>query len=81
VPLLSLLALGSLGTGIAYVLSTVASGKLGATRASAAIFITSPVALLLGVLLLHERIEPISILGALTCIAGALLIRRPEKAR
>ncbi len=77
-PLLSLLALGSLGTGIAYVLSTVASGKLGATRASAAIFITSPVALLLGVVVLHERIAAISILGALTCIAGALLIRRQD---
>ncbi len=80
-PVLSLLALGSLGTGIAYVLSTVASGKLGATRASAAIFITSPVALLLGMLVLHERIAAISILGALTCIAGALLIRRQDAKR
>ena len=77
-PVLSLLALGSLGTGIAYVLSTVASGKFGATRASAAIFITSPVALLLGVLLLHERIEAVSIVGALACIGGALLIRRQD---
>lgn len=77
-PFLSLLALGSLGTGIAYVLSTVASGKFGATRASAAIFITSPVALLLGVLVLHERIEAVSIVGAMACIAGALLIRRQD---
>ena len=77
-PFLSLLALGALGTGIAYVLSTVAAGRLGATRASAAIFITSPVALLLGVAFLHERVAPISILGAITCIAGALIIRRPD---
>jgi drug/metabolite transporter (DMT)-like permease len=81
VPVLSLLALGALGTGIAYVLGTVASGRLGATRASSAIFITSPVALLLGMLLLHEQIATISIVGALTCIAGALLIRRPERVR
>jgi drug/metabolite transporter (DMT)-like permease len=80
-PLLSLIALGSLGTGIAYVLGTVASGKLGATRASSAIFITSPVALLLGMLVLHERVELVSIVGALTCIAGALLIRRPDAVR
>lgn len=81
VPFLSLVALGALGTGIAYVLSTTAAGRLGATRASSAIFITSPVALLLGVVLLHERIALISIVGALLCIAGALIIRRPERAR
>jgi drug/metabolite transporter (DMT)-like permease len=81
VPFLSLVALGALGTGIAYVLSTTAAGRFGATRASSAIFITSPVALLLGVVLLHERIALISIVGALLCIAGALLIRRPERAR
>ena len=76
VPLLSLLALGSLGTGVAYVLSTVAAGRLGATRASSSIFITSPVALVLGALVLHERIDAISILGAVVCIVGALIIRR-----
>jgi drug/metabolite transporter (DMT)-like permease len=81
VPFLSLVALGALGTGIAYVLSTTAAGRLGATRASSAIFITSPVALLLGVVLLHERIALISLVGALLCIAGALIIRRPEPTR
>lgn len=74
----SLAALGALGTGIAYVLGTVAAGRLGAARASSSIFITSPVALLLGVVLLKEQVSLLSILGAITCVAGAVIIRRPS---
>jgi drug/metabolite transporter (DMT)-like permease len=75
-PLFSLLALGSLGTGIAYVLGTIAAGRLGATRASASIFITAPVALMLGAAVLHEHVDRVSIIGAVVCILGALIIRR-----
>lgn len=77
-PLVSLLTLGMLGTGIAYVIGTVAAGRLGAARASASIFITAPVALLLGMLVLHEHVAALSIVGAITCIAGAMIIRRPD---
>ncbi|WP_337169905.1 DMT family transporter [Gemmatimonas aurantiaca] len=77
-PLVSLLTLGMLGTGIAYVIGTVAAGRLGAARASASIFITAPVALLLGMLVLHEHVAVLSIVGAITCIAGAMIIRRPD---
>jgi len=38
-PLLSLVALGMLGTGVAYVLITMAAGRVGATRASATAFL------------------------------------------
>ena len=48
-PLLSLLALGALGTGVAHVVITTASGRLGAARASATAFLIPPVALVLGV--------------------------------
>jgi drug/metabolite transporter (DMT)-like permease len=78
VPLLSLLALGALGTGAAYVMAAAASGRLGATRASASIFITAPVAMLLGAIFLDEAISFSAVLGAATCIAGAALIRRAE---
>lgn len=37
--LLSLLALGIFGTGIAYILLAVAAGRIGATRASASTFL------------------------------------------
>ncbi len=80
-PLLSLVTLGVFGTGIAYVIGTVAAGRLGAARASASIFITAPVALLLGVVVLHEHVAPLSIVGAITCIVGAMIIRRPDAVR
>jgi drug/metabolite transporter (DMT)-like permease len=77
-PLLSLLTLGALGTGAAYVLAAAGAGRLGATRASASIFIATPVAMLLGAMVLHERVSPISMLGAAICIGGAVMLRRAD---
>jgi drug/metabolite transporter (DMT)-like permease len=78
-PLLSLVALGALGTGLAYVLVTVAAGRVGPTRASATAFLIPPVALALGVLVRGEQVAPVSIVGAGVCVAGAWLIRRARK--
>lgn len=79
-PLLSLLALGAFGTAIAHVMMTVAAGRLGAARASAATFIMPPVALLLGVLIRREQVQLLSILGGAVCLAGAWLMNRPRLA-
>jgi drug/metabolite transporter (DMT)-like permease len=76
IPLLSLLALGALGTGVAHVVMATASGRLGATRASATAFLIPPVALLLGVLLRHERVALLAVIGGAACVAGAWLMRR-----
>ena len=76
VPLLSLLVLGALGTGVAYVLLTVAVGRLGATRASATNFLIPPVALVLGVAVRGERVALLSVTGAAVCVAGAWLMHR-----
>lgn len=75
-PLLSLFALGALGTGVAYVLLTVATGRIGATRASATNFLIPPVALLLGVSVRGEHVPLLSVLGAGVCVAGAWLMHR-----
>jgi drug/metabolite transporter (DMT)-like permease len=75
-PLLSLLALGALGTGVAYVVLSVAAGRLGATRASATTFIMPPVALALGVLVRGEHVAWLSVAGGITCVAGAAIMRR-----
>jgi drug/metabolite transporter (DMT)-like permease len=80
-PLLSLLALGALGTGVAYVLIAVAAGRVGATRAASTTFLIPPVALVLGVLVRHEHVAPLSIFGGAVCVAGAWLIRRAQMAR
>jgi drug/metabolite transporter (DMT)-like permease len=77
-PLLALLALGALGTGLAQVLVTVAAGRLGTTRASATTFLIPPVALVLGVLVRDERVALLSVIGGAACVAGAWIIRRAQ---
>jgi drug/metabolite transporter (DMT)-like permease len=77
-PALSILALGVLGTGVAYNLMAVAAGRFGATRASATTFLIPGVALLLGVLVRDERVAAISVVGGAVCVAGAWLIHRAQ---
>lgn len=77
-PVLSLLALGALGTGAAFILATTLAGRVGATRASAMGFLIPPVALALGVLVRGESVAPLAILGAAICVAGAELMRRAQ---
>jgi drug/metabolite transporter (DMT)-like permease len=77
-PLLALLALGALGTGMAYVLMAVAAGRLGSMRASATIFLIPPVALVLGVVVRGERVKLLSVFGCAVCVAGAWLMRRAQ---
>ena len=80
--LLSMLALGAFGTAIANVIMTVATGRLGATRASATVFLIPVVALMLGVMIRGEHVAPLSVVGAAVCLAGAWLIRpRPAIVR
>ena len=75
-PVLSLLALGALGTGVAHAVMAVAAGKLGATRASGTTFLIPVVALALGVLVRHERVTLLAILGSIACLGGAWFMRR-----
>ncbi|HEX2249044.1 MAG TPA: DMT family transporter, partial [Gemmatimonadales bacterium] len=75
-PLLSLLALGVLGTGVAYVLITIAAGRVGSTKASATAFLIPPVALVLGVVIRNERVTAMAMIGAAICVAGAWLVNR-----
>jgi drug/metabolite transporter (DMT)-like permease len=77
-PLLSLVALGVLGTGVAYVLTVMAAGRVGATKASATAFLIPPVALLLGVVVRGEHVAGMSVLGGVVCLVGAWLMRRAQ---
>ena len=80
----SLVALGALGTGVAYAMLATAAGRMDATRAAANNFIIPVVSLLLGVGIRHEHVNSLSIVGAGVCLTGAWLIRpsslRPEGA-
>lgn len=80
-PVCALVALGALGTGVAFVLLTTAIGRVGATRASATTFLMPPVALLAGVVWNGEHVAPLSILGSAVCLLGAWFLqpRRDRK--
>jgi drug/metabolite transporter (DMT)-like permease/quercetin dioxygenase-like cupin family protein len=74
-PLCALLALGALGTGAAHALMAAAAGRFGATRASGTTFLIPPVALVLGVLVRHEKVALLPVLGSVACVGGAWLMR------
>jgi len=78
-PVFSLLALGAFGTGAAFVLLTMATGRVGATRASAAAFLMPPVALLLGLVVRSEQVATLSVVGSAICVAGAWMVRPQSK--
>ena len=78
VPFMSLLALGTFGTGAAFVLLATAAGRVGATRASSTAFLIPPVALLLGVTVRGEHVAVLSICGSAVCVAGAWFMRRTQ---
>lgn len=78
-PAEALVALGVGGTGLAYVMTATAAGRMGAT-ASATNFHVPVVALALGVGLRHEHVLWVSIAGAAVCLAGAWLIRQARVA-
>jgi drug/metabolite transporter (DMT)-like permease len=80
-PITALLALGALGTGVAYAVMSVAAGRLGATRASGTTFLIPAVALVLGVVVRGEKVALLSVAGSVTCVGGAWLMRRAHNLR
>lgn len=78
--LLAVAAVGVLGTGIAFVLMGRLVGRVGPTRASIVGYLIPIVALLLGVLIRGDDVEPIAVLGIALVIVGAYLASRREVA-
>ncbi|MFC6356086.1 DMT family transporter [Luethyella okanaganae] len=72
----SLLALGALGTGLAYIWNINVLRAWGPTNASTVTYVTPVVGVLLGVLLLSERFSWHEPLGALLVLLGILLTQR-----
>jgi drug/metabolite transporter (DMT)-like permease len=77
-PMFALLALGALGTGVAHVVLSVAAGRYGATRASATTYLIPAVALFLGVVVHHEQVTLLSVIGSAVCIGRAWMLRRAQ---
>ena len=72
---LSLLALGALGTCVANVMTTIAAGRLGATSASVSAYFIPVVALILGVAVRHEHVATISLIGGAISLVAAWVVR------
>jgi drug/metabolite transporter (DMT)-like permease len=77
--ILAMLVLGILGTGLAFVAMAVLVGRAGATRGAVAIYFIPVVALILGVSVRGENVSPVSLLGVVLVILGAVLTSRRER--
>jgi drug/metabolite transporter (DMT)-like permease len=78
-PVLAMLPLGVLGTGLAFVLMTTLVGRVGGPRGAVATYFLPVVAIALGVLLLDERVHPAALVGTALVVAGAWLTSRRER--
>jgi len=76
--LLAVLALGAVGTGLAFVLMGNLAGRVGGTRASFVTYLVPVVALLLGVAIRGDVVAAISIVGIGCVLSGAVLASRRE---
>lgn len=78
--LAAMVALGALGTGVAFVAFTTLIGRVGATRGSVTIYFIPVVAIVLGALLLDESIEVAAVFGTALVLVGAFLTSRQASA-
>lgn len=75
-PLTMVVALGVLGTGVAYALTVDNTGRLGPTRASVTTYIIPVVSLGLGALVRDESVDVLSVVGCGVALVGAYLAGR-----
>lgn len=78
-PLVAMVALGVLGTGLAFVFMGRLVSRVGSSRASFATYLVPVVALVLGAVFLHETVRALSIVGIVLVITGAVLASRKER--
>ncbi len=76
--LLAVVALGVVGTGLAFVIMGQLVGSVGATRASFITYLIPVVAMVLGVAFADETVAGLAIGGVVLVIAGAVLASRRE---
>lgn len=76
--LLALIPLGVLGSGLAFMAMSVLAARVGAPRASVALYIVPIVASILGVVVLGESLPPLAVTGGALVLVGAWLVSRRE---
>lgn len=80
-PTLSLIALGALGSGVAFVAMATLVGRAGATRGAVSVYFVPIVAMVLGVVVRDETVTVPAMIGIALVLVGAYLTSRREDAR
>jgi len=75
---IAMIPLGALGTGLAFVLMATLVGRVGGPRGSIAIYFVPIVAIVLGVVVRGDTLEPIAIAGVALVLLGAWITSRKE---
>lgn len=78
-PMIALIALGVLGTGVAFVVAATLAGRVGGARASILTYFMPIVSIALGVLFLQEVITVGELIGAALLLVGAFATSRRER--
>lgn len=78
-PVLAVLTLGIVGTGLAFVLQFEVVREVGATVGATVTYVIPVVAVLLGVVFLHERLSVYQVVGAAIVLGSAVVIGRPAR--
>ncbi len=79
-PTVSIVIIGALGTGAAFVIMGTLVGSVGATRASLITYLIPVVALVLGIVFKDDEVTGLAVVGVGLVIAGAALASRGERA-
>ena len=77
-PILAVVFLGVMGTGVARALSATLAGRAGPQRSGVPGYLAPVVAIILGVAIRDESVDPIQIAGLVLVLIGAFLIARPN---
>lgn len=79
-PVLAVVFLGAVGTGLAYWIMAALVGRVGPIRASFITYLIPVVSLFLGVSIRNDEVTALAIAGAALTIGGALLASRRQSA-
>ncbi len=78
-PVAAILALGVVGTGLAFVLQFDIVREVGPTIGATVTYVIPVVAVVLGVVFLHERLSMPQLVGAAIVLGSAVVIGRPRR--
>ncbi len=75
---LAMIPLGALGTGLAFVLMATLVGRVGGPRGSIAIYFVPVVAIVLGVIVRGDALQPAAVAGTALVLVGAWIASRRD---